>query len=106
MTDPTHPLFGRRFPLVSVSSSPQSAGHVLVAYRSYMRLRIPWLATNLAPAQPTGSTKLTLAAMTELIALAEQCEELCHTNPPTFGHACHPNSEPKSSTTFRRSSRR
>ena len=106
VTDPTHPLFGRRFPLVSVSSSPQSAGHVLVAYRDYMRLRIPRLATNLAPAQPIGSTKLTLPAMTELIALAEQCEELCHTNPPTSGCACHPNSEPKSSTTSRRSSRR
>ena len=55
---------------------------MLVAYRDYMRLRIPRLATNLAPARPLGSTKLTLAAATELIALAEQCEGLCHTDPP------------------------
>ena len=106
VTDPTHPLFGRRFMLVSISTSPQNAGYVLVAYRDYMRLRIPRLATNLAPARPTGSTKLTLAAVTELIALAEQCEGLCHTDPPTSGSACHPNSEPKFSTTSRRSSRR
>jgi hypothetical protein len=106
VTDPAHPLFGRRFALLSVSTSLQGSGHVLVAYRDYMRLRIPRLATNLAPAQPIGSTKLTLPAVTELIALAEQCEGLCHTDPLTSGRACHPNSEPKSSTTSRRSSRR
>ena len=74
VTDPAHPLFGRRFTLLSVSSSPQSSGNVFVAYREYMILRIPRLATNLAPVRSAGPTKLTLSALTELISLAEHCE--------------------------------
>jgi hypothetical protein len=96
VTDPTHPLFGRRFPLLSVSSSPQSAGNALVAYRQYMVLRIPRAATNLAPTRPAGSTKLTLQALHELISLAEQCEALWNATRPTYGDTCPPNSEPRS----------
>jgi hypothetical protein len=94
-----HPLFGRRFPFLSVSSSPQSAGHVLVAYRQYMVLRIPASATNLGPVRPVGSTKLTLSALQELISLAEQHEELWNAHPPTSGDACLPNSNNASVTT-------
>jgi len=106
VTDPTHPLFGRRFPLLSISSPQQGSGHVLVSYRGYMALRIPLFATNLASSRPTGQTKLTLSAVTDLISLAEQCEVLCHTNPQKSGNDCPQNSKPKSATTSRRSSRR
>ena len=41
VTDPTHPLFGRRFPLRSVSAPAHGAGHVFVAYRGHMTLRLP-----------------------------------------------------------------
>ena len=99
MTDPTHPLFGRRFRLLSVSSSPQSSGNVFVAYREYMILRSPLLATNLALARSASPTKLTLSAVAELILLAEQCEGLCHSDPPTSGNDYRQNSKPKSSTT-------
>jgi hypothetical protein len=106
VTDPTHPLFNRRFKIFSVSSSPQSVGHVLVAYREYMTLRIPLCATNLVPPRPTGQTKLTLEAVSELISLAEQCEGVCPLNPPMSGNDCRPSSNVKSSTTSRRSSKR
>ena len=49
VTDPVHPLYGRRFSILSVSHPPQHAGHVVVAYRDFMRLRLPLLATSLAP---------------------------------------------------------
>ncbi len=32
VTDPAHPLFGRRFPVLSVSQNPQPSGHIPVAY--------------------------------------------------------------------------
>ncbi len=94
--DPTHPLFGRRFPVLSISLSLQGAGHVMVAYQEYMTLRIPIAATNLVPAQPGLKTKLTLAALTELISLAEQYEVLCPTHRQPSGTNTAQNSKPKS----------
>jgi len=71
VTDPGHPLFGRRFPLVSVSRpSASDGGHVLVAYQDRMLLKLPVAATSLAPWLPRGvPSKLTVEAMLELIAL-------------------------------------
>ena len=51
VTDSRHPLFGRRLPLVSVSAR-RSDGHALVAYRDRMLLKLPVVATSLAPRQP------------------------------------------------------
>jgi hypothetical protein len=98
VVDPTHPLFGRRFPIVSVSSPLQGQGHVLVSYREYMTLRIPSSATNLALPRPEPHTKLTLEALTELISLAEQCEVLCPTNPQKSGDDSPRNSNKTPST--------
>lgn len=106
ITDPTHPLFGRRFPLLSISSAQQSDGFVQVIYRQYIALRIPIPATNLVPSQPRSQTKLTLAALTELIELAEQCEVLCPTSPKKSGSVCQRKSKTKSATKLCRSSRR
>ncbi|MCA1837721.1 MAG: hypothetical protein LC674_02825, partial [Actinobacteria bacterium] len=85
--DPTHPLFGRRFEILSVHDSPGSVGHVLVSYCDYFALRIALQATNLAPSprRPSSpATKLTSQAVTELAQLADQCEVL-HAK-PTQGH--------------------
>jgi len=49
VTDPAHPLFGRRFRVLSISHPPQAPGHVVVAYRDFMRLRLPVRATDLSP---------------------------------------------------------
>ena len=74
--DPTHPLFGHRFPLISVSSPLQGPGNVLVSYREYMTLRLPAPSTTLGGARPVISTKLTYAAVKELMTIAEDCEAL------------------------------
>jgi hypothetical protein len=78
VTDPTHPLFGRRFRVVSISHPPHRPGHVTVAYREGMHLRIPVPATNLAlgNAAPPRS-KLTRAALLDLLSLVKECEDPC-----------------------------
>jgi len=76
VVDPTHPLFGRRFPLISVSSPLHGPGNVLVSYREYMVLRLPVASTTLASSRPVNSTKLTYAAVKELLTIAEDCEAL------------------------------
>ena len=52
--DPTHPLFGRRFPVLSISRQPQSPPTVFVAYRDTMRLRIPVSSTSLGSNTKSG----------------------------------------------------
>src|SRR5215510_2362336 len=49
VTDPTHPLFGRRFPLRSPYPQQPQADHLFVAYQEWMVLRIPRAVTNLLP---------------------------------------------------------
>ena len=106
VTDPTHPLYGRRFALSSISPRPQGSEYVLVSYHDYIVLRIPVLATNLVSLRPTTPTKLTLQAITELISVAEQCEVLCQSNPSKSGTDCLQNCKDGSATISQRSSRR
>ena len=88
VTEPTHPLYGRRFPIVSLSAPLQGGGRVRVAYRQQMTLQIALEATNLGPTRPHSQTKLTLEALTEFLALAEQYEVLCPTNLKKSGPVC------------------
>lgn len=92
--DPTHALFGRKFPLISFSKQP-GAQFVFVHYRACMTLRIPLQATTLASAQPKVPTKLTLSALLELISVAEAQEVLCLPNPVISGDNSLPNSKLK-----------
>ena len=87
VTDPGHPLFGRRFRVVSVTRSPRTQGHVYVAYRGCMQLMIPILATSLRPMRRGTATKLTLEAIHELVALAGESEDACPSSPVTSGSA-------------------
>ena len=104
--DPRHPLFGRRFPLLSWSASPLGSGQVFVAYRQEMVLRLPFDATTLGAARSHGSTKLTLEAIEELITVAEDCEALCPLLPRPSGPTCPQPSASRSLKTSRPSSRR
>ena len=108
VTDPTHPLFGRRFALLSTRPRPHSVGYIFVAYRGTMVLRLSHVATSLvaaaSDAEPT--TKLTSHAVTELIFVAEQCEVLCPVTQPNSGIDSPPRGKPVSAPTSRRSSRR
>src|SRR4051794_13273149 len=69
VTDPGHPLFGRRFAVVSVSGPRppgRAGGHILVAHSSRVLLKLP----------------LSAEAVAELIALAEDSEGLtCSSGP-------------------------
>ncbi len=86
MTEPTHPLFGRRFPVLSVSHPPHRPGHVVVAYRDFMRLRIPVSATNLgADNTARPRTQFTREAILALTALLKECESPCPAHPETSG---------------------
>ncbi len=76
VVDPAHPLFGRHFPLISVSSPLHGSGHVFVSYREHMVLRLPVASTTLAASRPVISTKLTHSAVKELLTIAEDCEAL------------------------------
>ena len=104
--DPTHPLFGRRFPLRAAAPQQPQAEHVFVAYQEGMVLRLPRAVTTLLPQPPRLSTTLTSHAITELIALAEQCEVLCRTSPEPSGPPSAPPSKPSSAPSSRPSSRR
>ena len=106
MTDPTHPLFGRRFAVVSRTSSLSGPGHVLVSYRQDMLLRLPVAATSLMPSLSVARTKLTGQAVKELVTLATQDEVLWPSNPPPSGIVSPPNSKRKSAPNSRPSSRR
>jgi hypothetical protein len=78
VTDATHPLFGRRFQVLSVTHPPGRPGHVLVAYRHGARLRIPVPATDLTPSTPQlPRTKLTRAALLDLLSLVQECDGSC-----------------------------
>jgi hypothetical protein len=97
--DPMHPLFGRRFVLLSVSTSPRAIGYASVIYEGHMQLRIPLSATHLASRTTVLGTKLTLESVTELVALIQQCESLCPFLPTKSGADCPPPSKPSSSKT-------
>ena len=81
ITDPTHPLFGRRFELFSVSNPASGEAHAFVRYRDYMRLKIPISATNLEPPPFCLATKLSLESLKSMLKLIKDSEELCHIYP-------------------------
>src|SRR5215510_7388627 len=56
VTDPAHPLFGRRFALLSTSPRPHSVGYIFVAYRDTMGLRLPHVATSLVATPPESAS--------------------------------------------------
>ena len=87
MTDPSHPLYGRRFPILSISHPPQRPGHVVVAYRGFMRLRLPVQATSLiADNGRRLRTTFTRAALLELLALAKEGDGTCTDQPGASGN--------------------
>ena len=49
---------------------------MFVSYRGYMTLRLPVTSTTLGSSRPVISTKLTYAAIKELLTIAEDCEVL------------------------------
>jgi hypothetical protein len=86
VVDPTHPLSGRRFLIHRLCHARHGEGFVEVLYREAIRLRIPLTATDRAASPPAlPRTKLTLAAVRELIALVKECRASCPNSPAASG---------------------
>ncbi len=98
VTDPTHPLYGRRFSLAAIHRPRPTAGHVLVTYGEGMLLRLPIEATNLASMPQASVTKLTYEAVRELVAVAAQDELSWAFKQKTSGEGCRQPSKKKFST--------
>ena len=89
VTDPTHPLFGRRFAVLSISRQPRDSAVVYVAYRDTMRLRIPISSTSLATSQVhIPRTKWSREAVQELLPLVTEGNTSCR-SPKTSGKGSH-----------------
>ena len=87
VTDPTHPLFGRRFPLARLPSGRVGCNHVLAVYRLGVYLRLPVSATDLgAPDSLRIPSKLTAQAVAELITLSQSYRLSCLSLPKHSGH--------------------
>jgi hypothetical protein len=101
--DPTHPLFGRRFRLLSVSTPLHNSSTVTVSYNGYMSLRIPLLSTNIVIVRPMQRTKLTPESLNEFISTVGQWEgNICYMNQKESGEECPRNCKIKSSKNYRR----
>jgi len=84
--DPTHPLFGRRFVVLSVSRQPGRPALVTVAYGDDARLRIPLAATNRTDSPPPRSrAKITPASLRDLLTLVEEFTEPWRNNQQPSG---------------------
>ena len=83
--DPRHPLWGKSFPLLSISEHLSHRSHVLVDFGKGVILRIPLLSTNLSSNFFPPCCKISIFAVNELISLAKDCQFICHMNPEIFG---------------------
>lgn len=106
VTDPTHPLFGRRFPLLATSTTLTGPGYAWVVYRDDVQLRLQLAATDLGAPPPRVPAKFTPEAITELLALAGRSEDPCLPPPAMSGVACPTNSGAPSPPSSPPSSRR
>ena len=103
--DPTHPLYGRRFQLISVIRGACSDSRVRVKWRFGLTLLLPLEVTSLVPRneQRTTPTKLSIEAMEELVAVAEGSEGACPSSLGRSGAICRRRSAGRSSTISPRS---
>ncbi len=90
VTDPTHPLFGRRFRLIAVTKTLALGACARVECRPGTPLVLPLGVTSLSfsPAGERRRTKLTPEALAELVAVAGESEAACPSTPETCGPAC------------------
>jgi hypothetical protein len=84
---PTHPLFGRSFPVRYNRPTRDGQSHVWAVYdEKGVYLRLPLAATDFNVATPSSlQTKLNARAVAELIALAQQYRLLCPLPPQPSG---------------------
>lgn len=106
MIDPTHPLFGREFSVVSITQKTNE-GDVLVRYRDHLLLRIPIAATTLSAMAATSIVaKLNFAVIVDFLAAAKECEAICSAIQKNSGEAFRKKKKGKSSKTSHQSLKR
>lgn len=90
MIEPRHPLFGRRFRLVSITGALVSAGYARAEYRPGITLMLPLPVTSLwpHPERCAMRTKLSAEVLRELVAIAGESEGACPLSPATSGKDC------------------
>lgn len=108
VVDPTHPLYRRRFRVVSVIRESRAARIVRVEWRFGLTLLLPLSVTDIGAFEEprTMRTKLSVEALEDLVAVAEASEGACLSSPETSGARCRPRSGGQSSTTSRQCSGR
>lgn len=85
VTDPGHPLYGRRFPVHTVTGGDAHSARVFVIYRGDHRLMILRAATNLSVLVRTEPrSKLSARAVREFLTLVKEYE-LCPHIPVSSG---------------------
>ena len=76
VVDPGHPLFGRRFRLLSVTRGTADTPQIFVRFRDGITLRVPLRATSLSMwAEDAPRAKLSVIAVQELLALLKEYEQ-------------------------------
>jgi hypothetical protein len=78
VVDPSHPLFGREFPISYLTRHPTDGRrYVLAEFKDGLVLRIPVASTNFGYfKRDQVVTRLTLEAIEELLRAADECEAL------------------------------
>jgi len=97
VTDPGHPLFGRRFKVHSITGGDTHSARVYVVFRGDHRLMILREATNLSVLERTSPrAKLCTSAVMDFLALVKEYE-LCRSVPAKSGSASKRRAKKKSS---------
>jgi hypothetical protein len=106
VVDPAHPLYRRRFRVVSVIRESRTARIVRVEWRFGLTLLLPLSVTDIGAFEEprTMRTKLSVEALEDLVAVAEASEGACLSSPKTSGARCRSRSAGRSSTISRRRS--
>jgi hypothetical protein len=95
VVDPRHPLYGQRYRLISIGKETTTRGackesFARVHYRFGLTLLLPLGVTNLERKGfwRAATTKLSLEALQDLIALTEESEGACPSNLERSGAVC------------------
>lgn len=97
VTDPFHPLYGRRFKVHSLTGGAVETARVYVECRDGIRLLVLRCSTNLSLLDPAGPrSKLTAVAVKEFLALVQEYEP-CLLRPRKSGPVSRRKSDKRSS---------
>ena len=106
--DQTHPLYRQRFRIVSVVRQGCGTGQVRIEWRFGLTLLLPLSATDIETPEELRitSTRLSIEALEDLVAVAEGSEGVCPSSLEKSGAHCRRQSAMKLSKTSQRRSQR